>query len=131
LYFRFALCKNKRTMVNNALVCMANSLFSLSLKSKNKYGTVLISTSLGIQLSGLVSSHRQEKMYMKTPGEVAHNKVSLFFLHKHSKQFNRATILTIRRYFWSHQCTNLNNITGGTCGRNTDSFFQVVSLKIK
>jgi hypothetical protein len=67
---------------------------------------------------------------MKTTGEAAHNKDSLFF-HKHSKQFNRASILTIRRYFWSQRCTNLNNITGGTCGRNTDSFFQVVALKIK
>jgi len=117
-------------MVNNALVCMPNSLFSLSLKSKNKYGTVLISISLGIQLSGPVNSHRQEKRYIKTPGEAAHNKDSLFF-HKHSKQFNRASILTIRRYFWSQRCTNPNNITAGTCGRNTDSFFQVVPLKIK
>lgn len=58
---------------------MANSLFSLSLLSKNEHGTVLISISLRIQLSGLVISHRQEKKYMKTPGEAAHNNDSLFF----------------------------------------------------
>jgi len=66
-------------MVNNTLVCITNSLFSLSLQSKNKYGTILISISLEIQLSGLVNSYRQEKRYMKTPREAAHNK-DFFFL---------------------------------------------------
>lgn len=61
-------------MVNNTLVWMSASWFSLSLQSKNKYGTIAIGISLGIRLSGLVKSDRQKNRQMKTPREAAHNR---------------------------------------------------------
>jgi len=60
-------------------VCMVNSLFCLSLQSKNKYGTILISISLGIKLSGLVNSKQTGKETHEDTQRSTNNKDSFFF----------------------------------------------------